>query len=98
MNLRLPKIFSEGGASGKATRKAAAKASRPPIATQTAVWVGATVVFAVLFFLSAVLDMKVKISFGNQAAATTQSTTGTFNSAPVQSAPAGGIASQVGGC
>lgn len=60
----------------------------------TAVWIGATVVFAALFFLSSVLDMKVKVSFGQESANST-TTTRTTTTAPSTS---GGIASQVGGC
>lgn len=70
----------------------------------TALWVGATVAFAVLFFLSAILDMRVKVTFGSQTAV--QSATGIVNTSyipvtttPTSAAPAsGGIASQVGGC
>lgn len=60
----------------------------------TAIWIGATVVFALLFFLSSVLDMKVKVTFGQESAAgmtTTKTTTSTPNTG-------GAIASQVGGC
>lgn len=62
----------------------------------TAVWIGATVVFALLFFLSSVLDMKVNVTFGqaNSGGFTTSNTTGSTQ----QSAPTTGIASQVGGC
>jgi hypothetical protein len=62
---------------------------------QTAVWVGATIVFAALFFASSVLDMKVNVTFGQSKS------TGTVNSqvsSPGTAAPANGIASQVGGC
>lgn len=65
---------------------------------QTAIWVASTVVFALLFFLSSVLDMKVKVSFGQAADATGTTTTTRTVSPTTTSAPAGGIASQVGGC
>ena len=64
------------------------------LSPQTAVWIGATIVFAALFFMSSVLDMKVHVTFG-------QGSTGTVNSqtaSPGTATPAGGIASQVGGC
>ncbi|HET7713955.1 MAG TPA: hypothetical protein VFK94_07215 [Patescibacteria group bacterium] len=59
----------------------------------TAIWIGATVVFAMLFFLSSVLDMKVKVTFGQDSGTTSTRTTTTTT--PNTS---GGIASQVGGC
>lgn len=59
-----------------------------------AIWIGSTVVFAMLFFLSSVLDMKVKVSFGQEPSSTNTRTT-TTTTAPSSS---GGIASQVGGC
>lgn len=65
------------------------------VSPQTAVWVGATVVFAALFFASSVLDMKVHVTFGG-------SSTGTVNSQvsnPGSATPSGSdITSQVGGC
>lgn len=99
MKLSLPKLFPRSPK--KEVRKTADKkevktsSDIPQMSTQTAIWVGATLVFATLFFLSSVLDMKVRVSFGNNPAITT--------SAPIAapaggSAPAGGIASQVGGC
>lgn len=60
----------------------------------TAIWIGSTVVFAMLFFLSSVLDMKVKVSFGQESSPTTNTRT-TTTTTPSTS---GGIASQVGGC
>lgn len=60
----------------------------------TAIWIGSTVVFAMLFFLSSVLDMKVKVSFGQESANST-TTTRTTTTTP---STTGGIASQVGGC
>lgn len=60
----------------------------------TAIWIGSTVVFALLFFLSSVLDMKVKVSFGQESASTTTTRT-TTTATP---STTGGIASQVGGC
>lgn len=59
----------------------------------TAIWIGATVVFAMLFFLSSVLDMKVKVSFGQEPSPTTNTRTTT-----ITPSTSGGIASQVGGC
>ncbi len=59
-------------------------------------WMGATVLFAALFFLSAIFNLKIHVSFGDVT-----TTTGTYQTAyPAvqQAAPAGGIASQVGGC
>ncbi len=61
---------------------------------QTAIWIATTVVFALLFFLSSVLDMKVKVTFGQGTSSTTTSGAGVVRT----TTPAGGIASQVGGC
>ena len=63
------------------------------LSPQTAFWIGATMIFAALFFMSSVLDMKVHVTFGQSS--------GPVNSqipSPGTAAPAGGIASQVGGC
>jgi hypothetical protein len=63
--------------------------------SSTTLWIGTTVVFAALFFLSSVLDMKVKVSFGEP----TTSSVGTTSSPTTTSQPVkSGIASQVGGC
>lgn len=62
------------------------------VSPQTAFWVGATVIFAALFFMSSILDMKVHVTFGQSATVNSQV------SSPGTVAPAGGIASQVGGC
>jgi len=68
-----------------------------PSRNQTAVWVATTVIFALLFFLSSVLDMKVKVTFGETTGAPATSNVRTTTPSTT-AAPAGGIASQVGGC
>jgi hypothetical protein len=95
----LPKFLKKGGS--MPNNKSVTDSVRKTLSGTTPLWIGATVVFAALFFLSSVLDMKVKVSFGPQSAATTGGSVNTINPGtvtPAQSAPAGGIASQVGGC
>jgi hypothetical protein len=63
----------------------------------TPLWIGTTVVFALLFFLSSVLDMKVNVSFGQGTGTkATPTTTQQLQSQPAPSS--GAIADQVGGC
>lgn len=92
MKLRLPKILTKGGSMKKIIEPTEVDSTRRN--NQTVVWIATTVVFALLFFLSSVLDMKVKVTFGQGASSTTTSGTGTVRT----TTPAGGIASQVGGC
>lgn len=66
--------------------------------SQTPVWIGTTVLFALLFFLSSLLDMKVKVTFGEATGAVRTTGVQTQTVTPANSAPAGGIASQIGGC
>lgn len=77
------------------SQKGGSMAKEEVKATSTTLWIGATVVFALLFFLSSVLDMKVNVTFGqgNKATNTTGSTN--FQTVPQST---DGIASQVGGC
>lgn len=95
MKLTLPKLFSKSPK--KEVKKADVKSSSdiPHMSTQTAIWVGATLVFATLFFLSSVLDMKVHVSFGGGS----DGNVTTRVAAPSGGSPQpSGIASQVGGC
>lgn len=64
----------------------------------TPMWIGATVVFAVLFFMSSILDMKIKVSFGQSTGSAGLFQTSAPSSAPSTTQSGGGIASQVGGC
>lgn len=94
MKLRLPKILTKGGSMPKIIEPTEIESSRRN--NQTAIWIATTVVFALLFFLSSVLDMKVKVTFGQGISNTTTSGAGAVRT--TTPAPAGGIASQVGGC
>jgi hypothetical protein len=97
------KIFSKGGPVEKSTKdnKTLKLGSKSRLGflkslnPQTTIWIGATVVFAALFFMSSILDMKVHVTFGQSGS------TGTVNSqttSPGSVPPSSGIASQVGGC
>jgi hypothetical protein len=93
MKFSLPAFLKKGGSVVKNDLKD--KPTGKSGVNPTIFWVGATVAFAALFFLSSVFDMRVKVTFGSQSATTT--TNGSLTPT-TQSAPAGGIASQVGGC
>lgn len=86
MKLNLSKIFRKGG---RVPQKALVDAAGR---RQAALWMATTVVFALLFFLSSVLDMKVKVTFGQ-----TDPTSSSTQATPARTTTPG-IASQVGGC
>ena len=97
----LNKFRKEGGhmEKEKTTKVASENKSKNPlklVTPQTAFWVGATVIFAALFFMSSILDMKVHLTFGQSSGAVNSQVTSPGTAAPA--APAGGIADQVGGC
>lgn len=88
--------FLKGGKVEKREIKSKTASESTPVGA-TPLWIGTTVVFALLFFLSSVLDMKVNVSFGQgKGTTTTPTTTQQLQSQPAPSS--GGIASQVGGC
>lgn len=91
--------FLKGGKVEKSNQVTKLKSvSENLTAASTPLWIGTTVVFALLFFLSSVLDMKVKVTFGQGSTGVTQSSPGQV--VPTQSAPSNpnAIPSQVGGC
>lgn len=96
--MKLQNLVSKLWKGGKVekSKQTRVKTSEKVALGTTPLWIGTTVVFALLFFLTAVLDMKVRVTFGQGTTATTGTTAPTFQ--PTQSAPSGGIADQVGGC
>jgi hypothetical protein len=98
MKFSIPYLFSKSDKNGRKGTGKVKSADDGGSTGSPALWVGTTVVFALLFFLSSVLDMKVHVSFGQVLTTPAGAVQLQSNPSTVSPSTGGSIPTQVGGC